>query len=98
MPACSLPNKYCSNIACRLSPGAAAAKCRGHRKAGPGCDLLGVGIVVTLLGKQLKSRPEKLLFALYEGIIAGLIRMRWGLLPAELSHGGTIFLLSGGLI
>ncbi len=39
-----------------------------------------------------------LLFALYEGVIAGLIRMRWGLIPAVISHGGAIFLLSGGFV
>ena len=39
-----------------------------------------------------------LLFATYEGILAGLIRMRWGLIPAVLSHGGAIFLLAGGLV
>jgi uncharacterized protein len=39
-----------------------------------------------------------LLFVLYEGIIAGLIRMRWGLIPAIISHGGAIFLLAGGLV
>jgi len=39
-----------------------------------------------------------LLFALYEGSIAGLIRMRRGLLPAVISHGGAIFLLAGGFV
>ncbi len=51
-----------------------------------------LAVTVTSVGAPL------LLFALYEGIIAGLIRMRWGLLPAVLSHGGAIFLLSGGII
>ena len=51
-----------------------------------------LAVTVTSVGAPL------LLFALYEGIIAGLIRMRWGLLPAVLSHGGAIFLLSGGVV
>jgi len=51
-----------------------------------------LAVTVTPVGAPL------LLFALYEGIIAGLIRMRWGLLPAVLSHGGAIFLLAGGLV
>lgn len=51
-----------------------------------------LAVNVTSVGAPL------LLFALYEGIIAGLIRMRWGLLPAVLSHGGAIFLLTGGII
>ena len=51
-----------------------------------------LAVTVTSVGAPL------LLFALYEGVIAGLIRMRWGLLPAVLSHGGAIFLLAGGLV
>jgi hypothetical protein len=51
-----------------------------------------LAVTVTSIGAPL------LLFALYEGIIAGLVRMRFGLLPAVLSHGGAIFLLTGGLI
>lgn len=38
-----------------------------------------------------------LLFTLYEGVIAGLLRMRWGLLAAVVSHGGAILLLAGGV-
>jgi len=51
-----------------------------------------LAVTVTDVGAPL------LLFAFYEGIIAGLIRIRWGLIPAVLSHGGAIFLLSGGLV
>lgn len=51
-----------------------------------------LAVTVTSVGAPL------LLFALYEGIIAGLIRMRWGLLPAVLSHGGAILLLTGGFV
>lgn len=51
-----------------------------------------LAVTVTGMGAPL------LLFALYEGMIAGLIRMRWGLTPAVLSHGGAIFLLAGGLV
>jgi len=51
-----------------------------------------LAVTVTAVGAPL------LLFALYEGVIAGLIRMKWGLIPAVLSHGGAIFLLSGAAI
>jgi len=51
-----------------------------------------LAVTVTSAGAPL------LLFTLYEGVIAGLICMRWGLLPAVLSHGGAIFLLSGGIL
>lgn len=51
-----------------------------------------LAVTVTSVGAPL------LLFALYEGIIAGLVRMRWGLLPAVLSHGGAILLLTGGFV
>jgi hypothetical protein len=39
-----------------------------------------------------------LLFTLWEGIIAGLVGARGGALPATLTHGLAIFLLSSGLI
>ncbi|MFW5770152.1 MAG: type II CAAX prenyl endopeptidase Rce1 family protein [Spirochaetota bacterium] len=39
-----------------------------------------------------------LAFALYEGIIAGLVRMRAGTIPATITHGGAIFILSSGLV
>jgi CAAX protease family protein len=39
-----------------------------------------------------------LLFTLWEGIIAGLVGAKGGVLPATLTHGGVIFLLSSGLI
>lgn len=38
-----------------------------------------------------------LLFTLWEGCIAGLIASRYGIVPATLTHGGAIFLLSSGL-
>lgn len=39
-----------------------------------------------------------LLFTLWEGIIAGVAGERYGVIPATLTHGGAIFLLSSGLI
>jgi len=39
-----------------------------------------------------------LAFALWEGIIAGVVGARYGIVPAALTHGGAIFLLSSGLI
>lgn len=39
-----------------------------------------------------------LIFTLWEGIIAGLVGARYGLIPATLTHGGAIFFLSSGLI
>jgi hypothetical protein len=38
-----------------------------------------------------------LLFTLWEGILAGVIGSRYGILPATLTHGGAIFLLASGL-
>lgn len=38
-----------------------------------------------------------LLFTLYEGLACALIRMKFGLVPAALTHGGLIFLLTCGL-
>jgi membrane protease YdiL (CAAX protease family) len=37
-----------------------------------------------------------LLFALWEGCIAGIIGAKYGVIPATLTHGGAIFLLSVG--
>ncbi len=37
-----------------------------------------------------------LVFALYEGIIAAFVRMKYGMIPATITHGGAIFLLAGG--
>ena len=37
-----------------------------------------------------------LIFALWEGCLAGLIRARYGLIPAVLSHGLAVFLLTSG--
>jgi membrane protease YdiL (CAAX protease family) len=39
-----------------------------------------------------------LIFTLWEGIIAGIVGAKSGVLPAALTHGGAIFLLSSGLI
>jgi uncharacterized protein len=39
-----------------------------------------------------------LVFTLWEGIIAGIVGARGGVIPATLTHGGAIFLLSSGLI
>ena len=39
-----------------------------------------------------------LAFTLWEGTIAGLVGAKGGVLPATLTHGGAIFLLSSGLI
>jgi uncharacterized protein len=39
-----------------------------------------------------------LVFTLWEGVIAGVVGAKRGVLPAALTHGGTIFLLSSGLI
>jgi membrane protease YdiL (CAAX protease family) len=38
-----------------------------------------------------------LIFTLWEGILAGLVGAKFGILPATLTHGGAIFLLSSGL-
>jgi hypothetical protein len=39
-----------------------------------------------------------LVFTLWEGVIAGLVGAKGGVLPATLTHSGAIFLLSSGLI
>jgi hypothetical protein len=39
-----------------------------------------------------------LLFTLWEGIIAGIVGEKYGVLPATITHGGAIFLLSSGLV
>ena len=39
-----------------------------------------------------------LVFTLWEGIIAGIVGAKCGVLPATLTHGGAIFILSSGLI
>ena len=51
-----------------------------------------LAITVTAIGYPL------LVYALWEGIIAGIVRAKSGLLPATLTHGGAIFLLSSGLV
>ncbi len=37
------------------------------------------------------------LFTLYEGVIAGLVRMRFGMIPSVLAHGVGVFLLCSGI-
>ncbi|MFP4344410.1 MAG: CPBP family intramembrane glutamic endopeptidase [Anaerolineales bacterium] len=39
-----------------------------------------------------------LVFALWEGCLAGLVRSRFGLIPAVLTHGLAVFLLTSGLL
>ncbi|MFW6363817.1 MAG: CPBP family intramembrane glutamic endopeptidase [Spirochaeta sp.] len=39
-----------------------------------------------------------LVFTLWEGILCGLIGTKYGIIPAALTHGGAIFLLSSGLL
>jgi uncharacterized protein len=39
-----------------------------------------------------------LVFTLWEGMIAGIVGARGGVIPASLTHGGAIFLLSSGLL
>jgi uncharacterized protein len=39
-----------------------------------------------------------IIFTLWEGLIAGLIGARYGVIPATITHGGAIFLLSSGLL
>ncbi len=38
-----------------------------------------------------------LLFALWEGCLAGLIRMKWGIIPAAMTHGLAVFWLASGI-
>ncbi len=39
-----------------------------------------------------------LIFALWEGCVAGLVRARFGVIPATVTHGLCIFLLTSGLV
>jgi len=39
-----------------------------------------------------------LVFTVYEGVLAGLVRARHGVLAATLTHGGGIFLIASGLL
>ncbi|MFW6228928.1 MAG: type II CAAX prenyl endopeptidase Rce1 family protein, partial [Alkalispirochaeta sp.] len=56
-----------------------------------GCHVF-LALTVTDVGVPL------LLFTVWEGVIAGLVGGRYGVVPATLTHGGAIFLLSSGLI
>ena len=38
-----------------------------------------------------------LIFTLWEGVVAGLVRSKYGVIPATLTHGLTIFLVTSGL-
>lgn len=51
-----------------------------------------LAVTVTDIGLPL------LLFTLWEGIIAGLIGTKYGIIPSTIAHGGAIFLLSSGLM
>jgi hypothetical protein len=50
-----------------------------------------LAITVTDTGAAL------LLFTLWEGIVAGVVGSRYGILPATLTHGGAVFILASGL-
>jgi hypothetical protein len=39
-----------------------------------------------------------LIFALWEGCLAGLVRSRFGVIPAVLTHGLAVFVVASGLI
>ena len=51
-----------------------------------------LALTVTSVGWPL------IFFALYEGIIAALVRMKFGVIPAALTHGLAIFALASGLL
>lgn len=51
-----------------------------------------LALTVTNIGFPL------LVFAFWEGVIAGLIGTKYGIIPATITHGGAIFLLSSGII
>lgn len=56
-----------------------------------GCHVF-LALTVTAVGTPL------LVFTVWEGVIAGIVGGRYGVLPATLTHGGAIFLLSSGLV
>ena len=39
-----------------------------------------------------------LIFALWEGCLAGLVRARFGVIPATLTHGLAVFMITGGFV
>lgn len=39
-----------------------------------------------------------LVFVLWEGIIAGIVGARYGIIPSTLTHGGAVFILASGLV
>ncbi|MGL1893047.1 MAG: CPBP family glutamic-type intramembrane protease [Spirochaetaceae bacterium] len=51
-----------------------------------------LAFTVTDIGWQI------IIFATWEGCIAGLVRSKYGVIPATLTHGLAIFILSSGLI
>ena len=51
-----------------------------------------LAITVTDIGLPI------LIFTLWEGVIAGLVGGKYGIIPATITHGGAIFILSSGLI
>ncbi|TVR66181.1 MAG: CPBP family intramembrane metalloprotease [Spirochaetaceae bacterium] len=76
-----------------------------HRRYGTALITPGVqsGVVfalchIFLAGTVSDIGVPLLLFALWEGIIAGVVGERYGVIPATLTHGGAIFLLSSGLV
>jgi membrane protease YdiL (CAAX protease family) len=50
-----------------------------------------LALTVTAVGVPL------LLFAIYEGVLAGFVRMRHGVVASTLTHGGAIFLIATGI-
>lgn len=51
-----------------------------------------LALTVTDVGAPL------LVFTLYEGVLAGFVNMKWGLVAATITHGGAVFLLAAGII
>lgn len=54
------------------------------------CHLF-LALTVTGIGHPL------IVFTLWEGVIAGIVGSRYGVIPAAITHGGAVFLLSSGL-
>ncbi len=67
----------------RAAAGSAIAFAAGHAF---------LGITVTDLGLPI------LAFTLYEGIVTAALRLRWGVVPAAIAHGGGIFLIASHLL
>ena len=67
----------------RAAAGSAIAFAAGHAF---------LAITVTDLGLPI------LAFTLYEGIVTAALRLRWGVVPAAIAHGGGIFLIASHLL